>query len=208
MLNASLCGLKHDHYYLVVQSLLESSVREAWLIYIEVTPEAANWVGIDTYMDTIFATKNKSAQAEQRFQKTLFKRDTKSAWQAYTASQSRAVTDMAGPKRRFTDASLWDTFLGNLQPIAGVHNLAYTHHIQHQLEFDQLPIQAKINKIIPVVAGWITTVAASKSKHALSQGQGRQYAADPSGSGEPTSRPSKRPRPEPRHHWYQQQHSP
>jgi len=45
---------------------------------------------------------------------------------------------MAGPKRRLTDAGFWDMFLGNLQPVAGVHNLAFTYYVQHQLEFDQL----------------------------------------------------------------------
>jgi len=38
---------------------------------------------------------------------------------------------MAGPKRRLTDAGLWDTFLGSLQSVAGVHNLAYTHYVQN-----------------------------------------------------------------------------
>ena len=94
-------------------------------------PESAHWVGTDIYMDTLFATKDKSAKAEQRFQKTLFKRETNEAWQQYTTSQSKAIADMAGPKRRLIDARLWETFLGNLQPVTGVHNLAYTHNVQH-----------------------------------------------------------------------------
>jgi len=118
-----------------------------------VNPESANWVGVDVYMDTLFATKDKSAEGEQRFQMTLFKRKTNEAWQQYTTSQSKAIADMTGPKRRLTDAGLWDTFLGNLQPVTGVHNLAYTHYVQHQLEFDQLDVQGRINKIIPVVVG-------------------------------------------------------
>ena len=35
--------------------------------YTAVNPEAATWVGIDVYMDTLYATKDKSAEAEQRF---------------------------------------------------------------------------------------------------------------------------------------------
>jgi len=70
---------------------------------------------------------------------------------------------MAGPKRRLTDTGLWDTFLGNLQPVAGVHNFAYTHYVQHQLEYDQLHIQGRINRIIPVASGWITTLAGSRN---------------------------------------------
>jgi len=60
---------------------------------------------------------------------------------------------MAGPKRRLTDTGLKDTFLGNLHPVAGVHNFAYTHYVQHQLKYDQLHIQGRINRIIPVVSG-------------------------------------------------------
>jgi len=122
-------------------------------------------------MDTLFATKDKSAKAEQRFQKTLFKSETETAWQQYSTNQSKAITDMAGPKRRLTDAGLWDTFLGNLHPVAGVHILAYTHYVQHQLEFDQLHI--------PVVAGWITTLAAGESRQTTGQGQGRQPTLGP-----------------------------
>ena len=156
-------------------------------------------------MDTLFATKDKSAEAEQRFQKTLFRRETEVAWQQYTPSQSKAIAEMAGPKRRLTDAGLWDTFLGNLHPVAEVHNLAYTHYVQHQLEFDQLDVQGRINKIIPVVAGWITTLAAGQSIQATGQGQGRQSIAGPSGSAEATSRNNKRPRSEARQTQYQNQ---
>ena len=93
--------------------------------------ESANWVGIDVYMDTLFATKDNSAEAEHRVQKTLFKRETNEAWQRYITSQSKAIADMARSKRRLTDARLWDAVLGNLQPVTGVHNLAYTHYVQH-----------------------------------------------------------------------------
>ena len=72
-------------------------------------------------MDTLFATKDKKAEAEQRFQKTLFKRDTESAWQAYTASQSRAIADMAWRKRRFT--CLWEYILGQSSPSSRVPQL-------------------------------------------------------------------------------------
>ncbi len=179
MLNANLCGLHYDHFYPMVQTLLESSIREAWLRYTAVKPESATWVGIDVYMDTLFATKDKSAEAEQRFQKTLFKRETDDGLAAIHASQSKAIADMAGPKRRLTDAGLWDTFLGNLQPVAGVHNLAYTHYVQHQLEFDQLDVQGRINKIIPVVAGWITTLAAGQTRQATGHGQGQAIYSRP-----------------------------
>jgi len=40
MLNADLCGLQHEHFYLMVQTLLESSIREAWFGFIAVKPEA------------------------------------------------------------------------------------------------------------------------------------------------------------------------
>jgi len=80
MLNANLCRLHYDHFYPMAQTLLESTVREAWLGYVSVKPKSANWVAFDVYMDTLFATKDKSAEAEQRFQKTLFKKDTVVAW--------------------------------------------------------------------------------------------------------------------------------
>ena len=95
----------------------------------------------------------------------------------------QAIADMAGPKRRLIDARLWETFLGNLQPVTGVHNLAYTHNVQHQLEFDQLDVQGRINKITPVVAGWITTLAAGQTRQATGQGQGKQSTAGPSAKG-------------------------
>ena len=48
------------------------------------------------------------------------------AWQQYTTSQSKAIAEMAGPKRRLTYAGLWDTFLGNLQPVTMPRWQGYT----------------------------------------------------------------------------------
>ena len=106
MLHATLCGMKKEHYHLMILALLESSVKEAWVKYTAVKPDAATWESIDRYTDTILATKDKSAGAEQHFQKALFRKETTAEWQAYTATQSKAIADMAGPKRRFTDACL------------------------------------------------------------------------------------------------------
>jgi len=126
------------------------------------------------------------------------KKETVVAWQQYTTSQSRAIADMAGPKRRLTDTSLWDTFLGNLQPVAGVHNIAYTHYVQQQLEYDQLHIQGRINRIIPVVSRWITTLGGSRARRTTRHAQNRRSTAGPSGSADATSKNSKRPRTEAR----------
>lgn len=69
--------------------------------------------------------------------------------------------------------------------------------MQHQLEYDQVHIQGRINIIIPVVSGWITTLAGSRARQATGHGQNRHYSS-PSGSADATSRNSKRPRSEDR----------
>jgi len=89
-------------------------------------------------------------------QSSVFRRRSSSVRQMRHGSNTlpaRAIADMAGPNRRLIDARLWETFLGNLQLVTSVHNLAYTQNVQHQLEFDQLDVQGRINKITPMVAG-------------------------------------------------------
>ena len=106
-------------YYAVVLTLLGPSVRDTWLGSIDGQPHMATWQNLDSEFTAWYGSKDKRAAAEAKFLRTELKKDTEAAWQTYHASQTQSISDMRGPNRHFSEAGIWNTFLGNLLAVLG-----------------------------------------------------------------------------------------
>ena len=107
---------------------------------------------------------SKTGQAERGFERTTLQHDTQKAWLAYANCQSAAVPEMGTPlKRKCTDAGLWNIFLGNTYAVPWLHSMAFMAYMQSKEEYDMLPVQARITKLIPPLMGCLESMCAVKA---------------------------------------------
>ena len=107
---------------------------------------------------------SKTGQAERRFERTTLQHDTQKAWLAYAKCQITAVPEMGTPlKRKYTDAGLWNIFLGNTYAVPWLHSMAFMAYVQSKEEYDMLPVQARITKLTPLLMGYLESKAAVKA---------------------------------------------
>ena len=133
---------------------------------------------------------SKTGQAEKRFERTTLQHDTQRAWLAYANCQVAAVSEMGTPSQRtYTDAGLWNIFLGNTYALPWLHSMAFTMYVQSKEDYDMLPVQARITKLIPVLMGYLESINAVKAP-AWKKGTAKAPGSRMSGSGKT---PGKRP---------------
>ena len=184
-------------YYAVALTLLGPSVRDTWLGSIDGQPHMATWQNMDSEFTAWYGSKDKRAAAEAKFLRTELKKDIEAAWQTYHTSQTQAISDMRGPDRPFSEAGIWNTFLGGLIAVPTVHNQAYTYWTNHTLEFAPLTAQGRISKLIPHISNWINTVAAgqrNRQNNATAGAAAGAGTATGAGAADNNTRPAKRKR--------------
>ena len=107
---------------------------------------------------------SKTGQAEKRFERTTLQHDTQRAWLAYANCQVAAVSAMGTPsKRKYTDAGLWNIFLGNSYAVSWLHSMAFMAYMQSKEEYDALPVQVRITKLTPLLMRYLESKNAVKA---------------------------------------------
>ena len=188
--NAKLCELEPQQWYNMAQTLLSSTVRDQWLGIIKDKPYMSNWTAMDQQFSALYAIRDKTAEAEERLLNTLLKKDTEQAWQNYVAAMTKHITDMgAAETSNVSERGKWNIFQGNTNPVPSVHSQIYSHVAQHAEGYKDLPVLAKIAKVMPVITDWLATVAAGRNRQ--NTGTGGSTAA---AGTESNPRPNKRAR--------------
>ncbi len=155
--NAETCRLPQDQYQNIAELMLAPEVRDQWM-QAKASMNCNSWEGFNNYMSTHYAALDKSVEAERKFSNNVLTHETERAWQMYSLTQARHVTDMGAPgKRPVSDIGLWAIFLKNIPQTLSIHNFAFNLNYQHQKEWEKLDVQQRILKITPLVLDYIKT---------------------------------------------------
>ena len=162
--NARLCQLDADMYYDMAEALLSNNMREVWLTYLKVKPGDSTWEGLNSYMGTHYAALDKTVDAEQDFEDTKLLVGTEKAWQTYANAQAGHIADMgASAQRTWTDTGTWKKFLKNIT-VPDVHASAFQAYMGSFAEYEELPVQARITKLSPVVQTYLKSSVIGQEK--------------------------------------------